>query len=896
MERTAFSYRFGTAEFDEARFELRVAGLPVDIEHRALQVLAYLLRHAGEVVTKEELLREVWAGRITVDKVLPNAVNKLRRALGEANAGYVSTQARVGYRFDGVVVRTAVGRPPASPLELSAGQPVPARPHFVLRRQLGRTGTSEVWLAAHPKTGEVRVYKFALDADRLRSLKREVTLLRVLHEGIADPSHIVDVIDWNFEVAPFFIECHDAGLSLTEWAATHLPALDTAARLALFLQIADAVAAAHEVGVLHKDLKPSNVLVSGLPPAPHVRLTDFGSGHLMEPGRLDELGITRLGLTVEDRSDPDSASGTPLYIAPELFEGQAPTIKSDVYALGILLYQLLAGRIGQPMAPGWEADIDDELLRADLRAATDGNAARRLATAAELAERLRHLARRRADIEQLRRQEDAAQRDRQALAQARARRPFVVALFLALLSGTVVATLLLQQAVSARNQARVELERATALTRFLTEDLISRFNPIVSAKGPEATLREVLLATRERVPERFGAQPGTAAEIHASLASMFLAVDLLDDAEAQARAALALLDKHGADDSPVALQARARLVQVLGRKAKIDEAQTELALLEQAAQTAPGMPARQQLAIARSGLLISRGEHALAAIELRRAIELFGTAEPGHTAPRDALRIDLIYALGTNGDHRGAQEEGRLLIAEAQARGGDIELLIALVQVAMARAQGEDHAAAEALLLQAQPVVKARLGENHSRHLQLLGELLGTAFRRGDWPRAMVYAEQVYERVRAKYGDAHFVTYTALLNWARTLSEAGRPQDAADKARTAHARLRELAGPASARTHDAAYVLALVELDLGRTRQAEALIEQLDPDVLEKGRATGQWTDAIALLRGIALQQRGDPAALAVLDKALAALSEEESLTTPSRLFIAAKQARARVK
>ncbi len=89
MNRSVFSYRFGTAEFDEARMELRVADLPVDAEHRVLQVLAYLLRHVGEVVTKEELLSEVWAGRITVDKVLPNAITKLRRALGEANAAFV---------------------------------------------------------------------------------------------------------------------------------------------------------------------------------------------------------------------------------------------------------------------------------------------------------------------------------------------------------------------------------------------------------------------------------------------------------------------------------------------------------------------------------------------------------------------------------------------------------------------------------------------------------------------------------------------------------------------------------------------------------------------------------------------------------------------------------------
>lgn len=106
VELPEFSYRFGTAEFDEARSELRVAGLPVEVERRALEVLAYLLRHTGEVVTKEELFREVWAGRVTVEKVLPNAINNLRRALGEANARGATTVVRLGYRLDGTVTRT----------------------------------------------------------------------------------------------------------------------------------------------------------------------------------------------------------------------------------------------------------------------------------------------------------------------------------------------------------------------------------------------------------------------------------------------------------------------------------------------------------------------------------------------------------------------------------------------------------------------------------------------------------------------------------------------------------------------------------------------------------------------------------------------------------------------
>jgi eukaryotic-like serine/threonine-protein kinase len=345
MDRTLYRFRFGSAEFDESRFELKVAGLPVEVERRAMEVLSYLLRHAGEVVTKDELLREVWAGRITVDKVLPNAITKLRRALGEENAQRITTQARIGYRLDGPVTRTAVGRHAGGSVELVAGQAVPGRPSFLLRRALGVHRGSEVWLAEHAKTREKRVYKFALDAERLRSLQRETTLLRVLHDSLPDSRRFVGLVDWNFAEAPFFVECDYGGDNLLDWAANALPTLDVAQRIALFLQVVEAVDAAHSVGVLHKDIKPSNVLVCDGPDGPSVQLTDFGSGRMLEPDRLQALGITRQGLTVTEDVAADAYSGTPLYLAPEVFAGHTPTVRSDVYALGILLYQLLTSRL-----------------------------------------------------------------------------------------------------------------------------------------------------------------------------------------------------------------------------------------------------------------------------------------------------------------------------------------------------------------------------------------------------------------------------------------------------------------------------------------------------------------------------------------------------------------------
>src|SRR5215831_20507039 len=112
-------FRFGSAEFDEAQFELRVAGLSVEVQRKPLEILDLLLTHAGEVVTKEELLETVWEGRPTVENVIANAMTKLRNALGEDNARQIATQPRVGYRLTGTVERTAVGRSLSSRIELS---------------------------------------------------------------------------------------------------------------------------------------------------------------------------------------------------------------------------------------------------------------------------------------------------------------------------------------------------------------------------------------------------------------------------------------------------------------------------------------------------------------------------------------------------------------------------------------------------------------------------------------------------------------------------------------------------------------------------------------------------------------------------------------------------------
>jgi serine/threonine protein kinase len=381
--------RFAGCEFDEARRELRVRGKAVDPEAKPLEVLRQLLLHPGEVVTKEELLESVWPDVSVVEGSLTNAISKLRKALGDDRV--IVTIARVGYRVDVPVQTFAPSSPRSTHLALAAGEAVPGRDQWTLVQRLNHSPSNEVWLAEHPRTHELRVFKFAADEARLSGLKREVTLARLLAKSLGNRPEFVRILEWNFETAPYYLESEYAGPNLAEWADSlgGLRQVPLAERLRLMSAIAGAVAFAHELGVLHKDLKPANILVHRGAEGWEIKIADFGSGWLQDPAVLDALGITNLGFTQNGESK-SSLLGTALYVAPELLLGQSPSPAADMYALGVLLYQMAAGDFRKPLAPGWEQDIADPALRQDISEAACGDPVRRLSSASELSDRLRH--------------------------------------------------------------------------------------------------------------------------------------------------------------------------------------------------------------------------------------------------------------------------------------------------------------------------------------------------------------------------------------------------------------------------------------------------------------------------------------------------------------------------
>jgi non-specific serine/threonine protein kinase len=849
-------YRFGTAEFDEARFELRVSGLPVDVQRKPLEILAYLLAHAGEVVTKDELLGTVWAGRPTVDNVVANAVTKLRSALGAENAERIITQPRVGYRFSGSLERIAVGRALTSNLDLASGMPVSGRQRFVLESLISRSGNSEVWVARHPKTREPRVYKFSRDGERLAALKREATLFRVLHESLGERPDFVRIIDWNFESPPFFLECEYGGQSLPEWADSdhRLSAMSLSERLDLFLQIADAAAAAHSVGVLHKDLKPANVLIRARPASGwQVQLTDFGSGRLLDSDRLAEIGITRLGLTVTNGILGDSATGTPLYLAPELFAGQAPTVQSDVYALGMMLYQLVVADLRKPMVPGWERQVPDDLLREDIAEATDGDPGLRIAGVAALAARLRNLEFRR---EERRRKEAAdvlAREAHEALQRSRARRPWVAAAVIILAAGLGVSLWLYRG-------AEIASARSDAISDFLNWDVLASTGALKTDTDPDPTMLRVLKNATVSVGERFADDPGSEGRIRLAIGQGLNGLGDYPAAEEEQRQAVALLKKAYGPGHDKTLDGMYTFAGTLLEQSKFLEAE---AVFEELDLLGDGVLRTSTVAMKshalRGMLRATRKDCALALSDFRAAERIDLGSSPEAAYNRYNIRSWVGQSLNCLGQYAEAEAVYAALLGPEHDEQAVGPALMAYARLGYAEAlrQGGRRAEAEPEFLRALNMIESAIGDvdalTTGQALVVVGSFYADA---GRFDTAREYLNRGRDLLRT-VGEQQEKGLDAL----RTLGVIdyceGHLQLAIEELAAAREGFIAVFGSASADAQGAGYWLAAAMLEAGGVSEAADLIGQLQPGALRSSLGGDGWDARLDALRAKAMIRQG---------------------------------------
>jgi tetratricopeptide (TPR) repeat protein len=386
---------------------------------------------------------------------------------------------------------------------------------------------------------------------------------------------------------PYFVMEFVPGHSITQYCDAHRLLIPE--RLRLFEQVCQAVQYAHYKGVLHRDIKPSNVLVCDIEGADRQaaapKVIDFGVAKATQatPGVTVATGIGQI-------------IGTPQYMSPEQAAGGDVDTRTDVYSLGILLYELLAGVLPRIEA-GSESQkpstrlttlgtqtgsvaqsrgTDPSTLRRSLRGdldlivmkAIDPDRANRYGTAAALAEDVRrHLA-----------NEPVTVRPPTLSYQARkfARRnkvlvgASVVVLCVLILGiiGTGVGMVRARRALVREGLAR---QRAEDINQFLSS-MLTAADP-ATAPGRQVTVREVLDQAAAQLPLRFASQPLVEGPLQHDLAKVYYSLGLRPEAIDHAQRAVTLLKPAAGDDARETLAARSSLSAMLSEHGQFADAE-----------------------------------------------------------------------------------------------------------------------------------------------------------------------------------------------------------------------------------------------------------------------------------------------------------------------------------
>ncbi len=698
------------------------------------------------------------------------------------------------------------------------GGPVAVVGRYHLLHQIGEGGMGEVWLAEQKEPVRRRVALKVIKAGmnsrevigRFESERQALALMH--HPAIA---RVLDAGSTR-EGAPYFVMEHVAGVAITTYCDNNR--LSIRERLKLFARVCEGVQHAHQKGIIHRDLKPSNVLITEVDGWAVPKIIDFGVAKALGERLTERTLFTRAGALV----------GTPQYMSPEqaLSSGEDIDTRTDVYSLGVILYELLAGepplelrrialdeflrrlREEEPPKPSMKVRSPSPVsafdvaykrhteppalarqMRGDLDSialkALEKDRSRRYGSpsdlAADIGRYLRHDAVVAVPPSVAYRARKFARRHRAALATACA---FALVLI-------VAAAISIRQSIRANREAAV----SQAVNDFLQDDLLAQASAAgqsgSSTPDPNLKVRTALDRAASRIGGKFAGEPEVEAAIRDTMGQSYMDLGIFPEARTQLEQALDLQRRTLGANNPKTLKTMSRLGRIDVLQGKYPDAE---AILREAAATQ-----RRVLG----------PEHADTLYSMTNLANVYD--DEGNYPQAEALHSQVL----------GIQR--RVLGPEHPST------LFSMNNLANVYYDQGKYEQAETLYRQVLEVRRRLLGPEHPDTLKSMDDLANVWDEQGKYAQAEALYSETLETSRRVLGGEHPDTLHVMANLANLYSDQGKYAQAEALYSETFEVTRRVLGPEHPDTLESMINLADVYSDQGKYTQAEALFT----DILE---------------------------------------------------------------
>jgi eukaryotic-like serine/threonine-protein kinase len=652
---------------------------------------------------------------------------------------------------------------------------------YELIDELGHGGMGAVYLAARAddqfkKQVAIKIVRRGLDTRETRSrFRHERQILASL-----DHPNIAKLLDGGAtdDGLPYLVMDYIEGLPITEYCDKH--SLTINQRLNLFRTVCSAVHYAHQRLIIHRDLKPGNILVSsdGTP-----RLLDFGIAKLIDT--TSEKGLT----------GTDVRLMTPEYASPEQVLGHEVTTVSDVYALGVLLYQLLTGqkpyRITssrpdaiaraicdqQPERPS-EAVDNGKLLRGDLDnivlKAMQKEPERRYTSVEQFSEDIRR------HVEGLpvsARKDTLTYRSLKFVRRHRVGVAAAAVVIVTLISAIVATAWQARVAARERDTARLEKAKAERVNAFLQE-MLSSADPL--KKGYSVKASDLLADAARRAQIDLASQPEMQAEVLRTIGNTYSGLGLLAEAEPLLRQALETHRRLYGSQHRETARSMHDLAQMLRGKGDFDNSEK---LFREALAAEGSISPQGDIATANTLLYLSvvQGQHgntdeaektANQSLQLSQKL-----GDEGRTVARLALnQLGLVKEY--RGDLAGAEQLYRQAIEMYKSSASQsAEMSLVLMNLATNLTSQQKYDEAETIFLEALDHSRRLFGEAHPNVAIIMTHYSRMEYLKGDYASAETKLRTAVEIERKTLPAGHPESAQTLVTLGIVLVRAGKPAE-----------------------------------------------------------------------------------------------------------------------